>query len=297
MNSFTEGLQYIFKTSDEHVAIDFSKAIQVIPLPNETMEACERFSADEFKYIKDLGGENGSARLLKGSKTGDLVVLKTYEAFGDPLTGEVIDHSDRLDQLRHEGAAFLISSVLPLVKVPPTILRVLPPSTLKSWGIPLGYHSDMPMNFQAVMLQQYISNVTELSSIRQSLPDITTPETVFGLLLFDYLIANQEGRSRNLLVQGETLLAIDHGKSFGLPTGIRNTEGLGIPDGYTLESTESLSKMFNNESAQTLAPALQILLGKNKTNAFMVRFDKLRTILSAHVTLTVGELKSAIIAH
>jgi hypothetical protein len=287
-----------FETADERALADFSTALKLSSFPVEARRECEELSSGECEFVSNLRGENGSPRLLRTPGTQKCAVLKTYESYGDPVSGAVIENKDRLDLLREEAAAFLISQFFPLVQVPATVLREITPETKKNWRIPFSYDSDRSsLDTQTVMLQRFVPEAQEFVRVHRPIPEVMTAEQVFGLLVFDYLIAYGDGRMANLLVNSDGFWAIDHGKSFRMPGSIRGTTTLGIPDSYTLENTSELLRILNPEQAKIILPVLERLLGKKKTTAFAERFAKAHTLISAYPRILVGELTAHLNPH
>lgn len=298
IDRFRQELTRLMQTPDEQTIHDFSAVIQSIQVPEKMRSILDALIYDDFTFVHDLHGENGSPRLLVDLRTQQQAVMKTYEPVADLSNDHMNEGADRLDQLKEEAAAFLVALETNLVQVPPTALRLLTEDTFQKWNVRKTYDSSAPSRAgQVVMMQTFIPEAEPFDPAHQALPELVKPQQIFALLIFDYLIAYGDGRAKNLLLAPDhTLLPIDHGKSFRSKNVFLGTNTLGISPDFmiTKEEIDFLFQYVNTERMNILIGNLLKLLGKQRTTLFAKRLDVIQHLLSTSSSLSVSSLKQAV---
>lgn len=290
----------LFKSGDEKVQTDFLNVFPELPLSPPEKSKCDLLLKGFGKFVKKLSGEQETALLLSSNENpNQRAVLKSYTPGADIISGEAIDHGDRLELLREEEAAYIVSLYFPLLKVPTTVITTMSQADAKAWKLPQVYSSDGSVDTswpKAAMLQEHVEDARMYASMVRPLTEVAAPVEVFGQLLFDYLIAYGDGRFGNLLVKKGSLIAIDHGGSFRSKGKISNLKLMGISDEYQIEGEElaALRAKLDPDKAKKAVAVLETILGRKKNLDFTVRFASLHKLLADRNSLTAGELRQAL---
>lgn len=289
-----EKIGKFFTTPDRLAHDSVDEAIQKL-CSREVAETCRELNETPLTFVKQLGGENGSARLLTSVESGLQVVIKTYEPVADAHTGEIIANRNRLELVQHEVAVFLISQVLPLTKVPETTLRIPTEEEKTAWKLnETGMYPNILPSEQAIMVQKYISDTIPFTISKERLIDKIGIFGIFSQVIFDYLIAYDDGRfNPNFLITENDIWAIDHGNCF-LYDGAIRTEAMGIYDNLVLDDSSQLLKIINSANIELLITELKKILGEKKTEGFMKRLNRIKTYLKENSRLDLNALKQEI---
>ncbi len=257
--------------------------VKYIKTPEEiNLEACEIDSSNLEPLEGDEEETGTNINFIADLDNDSKAFLKIF----DPDRSNVVHHEP--EQI--ERASYVVSQVMGFDLVPTTVVRQISTRRLKHPKLEEDGRTFSEIFGKSAIgiLQEFIEHAETLESVGE---EAVNKDDLMKLYIFDYVTANWDRHSKNVLKQGKNIFAIDNEGSFfeldlesynNLINNLKKVAGEPIP----LKIREIFNDFQNNkDKREILKNELSELLPEEYVNATFSRINQISKLLTENQQL------------